>query len=268
MDLYLNSSINWYFGTDGLCPSGKYDLVSIALHELGHGLSYAGLAKKEANIGSFGLITINDFSPLLTSFPFPQLDTLPAVFDRFLIDSAGAALTDFPNPSSELGMAITGNEVYWSGTSGTAANNFSPPRIYAPFAFAQGSSLVHLDENTFPPGNENELMTPFAGTANVIHNPGAISIGMLKDMGWNVNEEVSAPLLQVQKTILFPNPASQQVTVSGMPFQFLHIYNMHGELKLVSRKPETDISQLPAGMYHCRVFSNEKISSMHFIKMN
>ncbi len=30
----FNSSINWYFGTDGNTPSGQYDFVTVVLHEL------------------------------------------------------------------------------------------------------------------------------------------------------------------------------------------------------------------------------------------
>ncbi|MFN3876486.1 MAG: hypothetical protein ACK4L7_11310, partial [Flavobacteriales bacterium] len=36
INVYLNASIGWYYGLDGNTPPGQYDLVTIALHELGH----------------------------------------------------------------------------------------------------------------------------------------------------------------------------------------------------------------------------------------
>jgi hypothetical protein len=40
----LSSDINWYFGTDGNTPADQYDFVTVALHEILHGLGNAGLA--------------------------------------------------------------------------------------------------------------------------------------------------------------------------------------------------------------------------------
>ena len=37
ISLAVNSSINWYLGTDGQTPTFKYDLVTVALHEICHG---------------------------------------------------------------------------------------------------------------------------------------------------------------------------------------------------------------------------------------
>ncbi|HEX6463614.1 MAG TPA: BACON domain-containing carbohydrate-binding protein, partial [Vicinamibacterales bacterium] len=65
-----------------------------------------------------------------------------------------------------------------------AANNHVPPTLFAPAAFQNGSSYSHLDENTYPPGDLNSLMTPAIGFAEVIHTPGPIVLGMFTDMGW------------------------------------------------------------------------------------
>ena len=40
MDIFLDSSTDWYFGLDGNCPFWQHDLVSCALHEIGHGLGF------------------------------------------------------------------------------------------------------------------------------------------------------------------------------------------------------------------------------------
>ncbi len=33
---------NWFFGTGGATPAGKYDFKTVVLHELGHGLGFLG----------------------------------------------------------------------------------------------------------------------------------------------------------------------------------------------------------------------------------
>ena len=38
IETWFNSEFsNWYFGTDGNTPKGKYDFTTVVLHELGHG---------------------------------------------------------------------------------------------------------------------------------------------------------------------------------------------------------------------------------------
>ena len=39
--LTINSSVNWYMGTDGQTPKTKYDLVTVVLHEVCHGLGFS-----------------------------------------------------------------------------------------------------------------------------------------------------------------------------------------------------------------------------------
>lgn len=190
INVYLNSSSNWYYGLDGATPAGQYDLVSIALHELGHGLGFVGLAKKVGAEGSFGTLQASDFAPLITTFPWPEQDTLPGIFDRFLTSTANGPLIFLDNPGITLGTAFTSNQVYFNGANAMAANGGSTARIYAPSMFALGSSCVHLNEATYPAGNPNELMTPFSSAGQSNHWPGPIAIGVMRDIGWTVAPDV------------------------------------------------------------------------------
>lgn len=190
INVYLNSSTNWYYGLDGATPAGQYDLVSVALHELGHGLGFVGLAKKVGSEGSFGTLQASDFAPLITTFPWPQQDTLPGIFDRFLTSTASGPLIFLDNPGTLLGTAFTSNQVFFNGAYAMAANGGSSARIYAPSVFALGSSCVHLNEATFPAGNTNELMTPFSTAGQSNHWPGPIAIGVMRDIGWTVAPDV------------------------------------------------------------------------------
>jgi len=166
---------NWYFGTDGSTPAGTYDFVSVVLHELGHGLGFLGAANVTSGSGSIGLAGF------------------PMAYDRFAVTESGAALLGFANPSNELGTQLTsgynagdprGPGVYWGGPNGVAANGGLTPRLYTPAVWSAGSSYSHLDENAFPAGNLNSLMTPALSGAESIHDPGPVTLGMFTDIGW------------------------------------------------------------------------------------
>jgi len=165
----FNSDFTWYFGTDGNCPSNQYDFVTVVLHELCHGLGFLGFG----NVSN-GLGTVQQLSS-------------PAIYDRFTEDNPGTDLVSMPNNSATLATALTGGQVYWFGAQGVLENAGNRPRLYAPGAWNGGSSYSHLNENTYPSGNVNSLMTPFLGSAEAIHDPGPIVEGMFVDMGWSFN---------------------------------------------------------------------------------
>ena len=67
------------------------------------------------------------------------------------------------------------------------------PTPFAPTQWINGSSYAHLDESAFPQGTANALMTPYLNNGEVLHSPGAVTIGIFRDVGWNVS---SAPELE------------------------------------------------------------------------
>jgi hypothetical protein len=67
------------------------------------------------------------------------------------------------------------------------------PRMYAPLSWDQGSSYSHLDENTYPNGDPNSLMTPGINNGEAVHDPGPIARGMFTDMGWTTSASQVAP---------------------------------------------------------------------------
>jgi hypothetical protein len=175
---------NWYFGTDGMTPGGHYDFVSVALHELAHGLGYSGSASVNGQVGSIGFSGI------------------PTIYDRFTITETGTPLLSLPNPSVALGTPLTsgydpanprGPGSYWGGPVGSLGNGELSARLYTPSTWTAGSSYSHLDENTYPAGNLNSLMTFGIGQAEAIHDPGPVSLGMLDDSGWALSSPPLRP---------------------------------------------------------------------------
>jgi hypothetical protein len=265
INVYLNASTAWYYGLDGSTPPGQYDLVTIALHELGHGLGFVGLAKKTGNEGSFGQVLLSDFAPLITTFPWPEQQGLPGIFDRYLTSTAQGQLHLLENPSPSLGAAFTSNQVYFNGPIAMAVNAGQQPRIYAPAAFALGSSCVHLNESTYPVGNPNELMTPFGASGVANHWPGPIAIAVMRDIGWELMPGVGIGEHAMDGACaLWPNPAEEVLHVGCAPREGIMAFDAIGRsFPLTAHDDAFDVRALAPGTYLIRLGDRRP---MRFVK--
>lgn len=183
---------NWFFGTAGGTPSNQYDFVSVVLHELGHGLGFFGSMTVSGNQGFWGYSNV------------------PVIYDRFAENAAGQRLLDtslFSNPSSALRAQLTGGNLYFNGPNANAGNGGSRVKLYAPGTWRSGSSYSHLDETAFPGGSASALMTYALNPGEAIHNPGAVTLGMLKDLGWSLSGDTDPP----------PGPATRTPTRTATP---------------------------------------------------
>ena len=170
--LYVNSNIDWYLRTDGNVLSLKYDLVTVALHEMIHGLGFLDSMTSGTTTASYGVSGV------------------PMIYDTFIENFSGERLTDtmlFRNPSSDLRSAITSGQLYFNGPlikNYTLINNYAltRARLYAPATFDAGSSVSHLDEQTYK--GINALMTPVIDWGEAIHDPGKFTMSILGELGW------------------------------------------------------------------------------------
>lgn len=156
-----NSSM-LYLGIDGKCPSNKYDLVSMILHEMGHGL---------------GFLSNADYDDLYGYGSIQQ----PTPFDAYAQLADGRRLMDLDSPSIELGKALT-EPLVWSGPNGIRANNGIKPLLYTPSSYEGGSSVSHLDETTFANSPRDAVMSPNLKFGEVFHSPGPLLIAMFEDL--------------------------------------------------------------------------------------
>lgn len=171
MTMTFSSVFDWYLGTDGNPAFDEYDLVTVTLHEIGHGLGFSS-SKKYSNTTGIGSFSVGNTG-------------VPKNYDQFLtLGSFGTDLLDLSGTT--LGDALTGNNVYNSSPLAVAANGGVAPRMYAPATYAGGSSISHWNESTYPAGNPQSLMTPQVGAGEAIHNPGEMMIGLLEDLGWTI----------------------------------------------------------------------------------
>jgi hypothetical protein len=272
IEMYLNSNTSWYYDSTGTVPSGQYDFATVAIHELCHGLGFLSLAKKSGTSGSFGMLLASDFAPLTTSYPWPDLDTMPSIFDRFLVNNLNEQLDTFPNPSTVLGSKFTSNAVYFIGSNAMSANSGIKPRINAVSTFTLGSSITHLNESTYPAGNPNELMTPNGTPAYKLHNPGPICIGILKDIGWNMNPNGVKEISDARNAFrVYPNPSHDNIFFSfSFPkekIKSIDIKNILGEkVAVIDNFERADVSLLSKGIYFITITSDDFQSVQKFIK--
>jgi hypothetical protein len=162
MIIQVNADANWNTRNDGLSYSQEYDLQSVFLHEMAHGLGFLSTDSYDSNFG-FGRIEE------------------PTAFDAYALVEDGRRLSDLPSPSIELGIALR-SPLVWSGALGVAANGGVPPLLYTPKEYEEGSSVSHLDEDTFSKSGENAVMTPNLEAGEIFHKPGPLLLAMMEDM--------------------------------------------------------------------------------------
>ncbi len=191
IELTFNSSAAWYFGTDGATPSSKYDMVTVVLHELIHGLGFVDSMTKGKWTGSYGL------------------NSIPLIFDTFVESLDGKRLTDtlyFNNPSPELNQQFTSKELYFNSPLLSNYTSGKRAKLYAPSIFDPGSSIAHLDEKETL--EADQLMTPFADLGEAIHDPGKLTMSMLGDMGWINTRIVHEELKDTEESL-------EEITISA-----------------------------------------------------
>ena len=162
MVIQVNSMATWDTRNDGAPRSNEYDLESVFLHEMAHGL---GFLSTDSYDTFFGYGTIEQ----------------PTPYDAYTQLPDKRRLSDLPSPSLELGKALTSTLV-WAGESGTAANNGNPIVLYTPSRYEEGSSVSHLDETTYANLGSNSIMTPNIDSGEIYREPGSLLLGMMQDL--------------------------------------------------------------------------------------
>jgi len=172
----LNRNVDWFYDFDNptSISATQFDFVSVALHELLHGIGFLGFAKVEARRGSLK-------SVLLYPDCTGNACHGPSIYDVYLTHLSESNLCEhFSDPSRALENALTDDNLFLLTSSFEEEVNL--PKVYAPASFNLGASIYHLDQTTYE-ATPNSLMTPFIGTGEMEHDLG-ISLNVLYDLGW------------------------------------------------------------------------------------
>lgn len=244
IQITANSDQRWYYGLDGQVPRGQIDMVSVILHELGHGLGFLSSANvNEEDLGELGF------------------GTQFIIFDTFIETNAGNQITDrsqFSNPSTTLRTAYTSNALFFSDPIVASLNSTNDPKLHAPRTFDQGSSISHLDETVFNTGSENALMSPQLSFQEAIHDPGPVSLAIMEAIGWDVfvGTVTSTQELLTETLEVFPNPARTSIQIkwpidlnAQVNYQLMNSLGQTLQYGTVFPQEALDVSQLTAGTY-------------------
>ncbi|QOI96437.1 MAG: T9SS type A sorting domain-containing protein [Flammeovirgaceae bacterium] len=159
----FSSSANWHLDPGSPPPAGTFDLVTVVLHEIGHGLGFSG---------SFKILSSNGQGEVGV-----QSTGVPIIYDVPIKNGSNINLIEgFASPSSQLAGQLTSSSLFFDTPNSTNS------RLFAPSTFSSGSSISHLDEATFN-GTGDALMTPQIAPQERILAPG-VALNMLNDMGW------------------------------------------------------------------------------------
>jgi len=168
----LATTMTWDKAVDGSLAGTGQPMLSVAVHELGHGLGHTSWIRQEA--GQWAATYLRDGVRLALAY------------DRLVATAAGTPVVGLG--ATQLATAVV-SPLRWEGAYGRSANGGVHPRLYSPPSFEVGSSIGHLDEATFRSG----VMTPFLGRSEVHTAVPAITRAMLADMGWRAQPTVADP---------------------------------------------------------------------------
>lgn len=175
----INSAVDWHAPFNDQEGIGrKFDLGTILLHEIIHGLGFFDSFNfdEETGQGILGAFTNGN---------------VPVSFDKGIVNRDNEALVDLPSPSLELGDELTSDGLFMRSRSFPEG---AAPKIFAPVSWQGGSSIAHLDERTYS-GTRNALLTPSFMRAELIYFPGDLTLDILGDIGWVVARLNHTPAL-------------------------------------------------------------------------
>jgi large repetitive protein len=159
----------WWFDTsEGSTPSGYYDFVSVALHEIAHGL------------GLLSGLQDSMYYPFTVPYgPCAGCET-GWYYDTYVKNVDANKFPISVSQSSRLDLVTEPYKLDFTGYYATQVNGGTMPVLYSPPIFSEGSSISHLSELYFP----GDLMVPHATLGGYNHTPSALDLAMLKDVGW------------------------------------------------------------------------------------
>lgn len=163
-DITATVDFGYTWNSDTGSPTGsEYDLFSVLLHEVTHGLGISSLCDSAGN----SAITMGNPGAFTT-------------FDDLMFRATGMVdLFTAGGTFSGTAADLISDDLIWTGTLATASYGSNPP-IYAPSPFEDGSSLAHWDSAAAG----SPVMPPSIAPGVENRTYAAFEIEALKDLGY------------------------------------------------------------------------------------
>lgn len=174
-----DGTIDWNFGQGwgygSTVPRGQYDFTSTAMHEMLHAFGFL------SNVDEPGWDATNQ--------TWTTFDSYMVTADRTQV---------IPNTyrwNSSYNTNLTGGNggLYFGGPNAVAVYG-GPVPLYTPDPWEPGSSVSHLDDDTFV-GRNSQLMNAISDSGTGVRVVSPIELAILQDIGYTVNSSASAFLI-------------------------------------------------------------------------
>jgi len=183
-------NFNWYYGLDGVKPFSTVEMLSVVLHEIGHGLGFLTFVNTSTG----------------AKFGTPGRD------DAYMLNLEDHSLNKNWNEltnSQRLASAIDTADLHWTGlevasrlSELSSGVNQGHIRMYAPSPLQAGSSVSHFSTALSP----NELMEPI----DTGPKQGAgLAKELFQDIGWSTLNNFKPVISQISDMTY--NPLSNQL---------------------------------------------------------
>ncbi len=181
--VFVNTTIDWDYCVDNCIVSNtKIDFYSTVMHEVIHGL---GLTTS--------FTVDNQRNPTAGHYSTP-----PRIIDELIVTSNGQQLITATDPQRLLAafQSGTGN-ILFNGRNAAGILGGVMPIIKSPTQWVPGSSMSHLDDDH--PSNFGRMMIGLANYGPSARVIDALTLMILKDIGWTVAEESDYGDLSMQQ---------------------------------------------------------------------
>lgn len=184
---------NFYYGFTDEAPSFSIDFVTLAIHEIIHGLGFHSSLQED---GSFLEAPLD-----LTDGTRIHVEQWQRIYDVQMYSEADNEFVVNLEPSSRVRAATSETGLLWDGTvrpgkesscsygqrmaelKSAGIDSDGRPQLHAPSTFDRGSSITHVHKDT---DDIMEYLYPFPRDMD-------LSLGILRDMGWEINDEGFPP---------------------------------------------------------------------------
>ena len=168
IEIVFSPDIDWDYSPNGAAGGNRVSFVYVTIHEIAHGLGF---------IDSF----VEETGELLNPVPFS--------FDVFVNRGSGSRNRVTDHSAEERRRDLVSRDLFFSGPKAIEASKRSirplpMVRLYAPDPYEPGSSVAHVDQDTYA-DFKTGLMTPrdFGSGTDKID---ILTLAMLEDMGYKL----------------------------------------------------------------------------------
>lgn len=168
-----------YAGQNSAVSGSRYDMVTVAIHEIGHGLGFLSLANQNGvGLSNSAVGTPDVYSGLdrYLQRGSGAFNSTSRLFNTDISNSNYGAFTGLASTFTNGNDASTG--LFFGGAFAREVNGGAPIAMFAPNPYQGGSSVSHVNDSA-------AVMNPSV-TPNTVKRFQAYEIAMLMDAGWNV----------------------------------------------------------------------------------